>query len=112
MRGGSHRSGKHTFRIGPGGVEVFPRVETLVPVPEAPLSGQVPSRIPGLDALMGGGARQSDASLVTGPSGIGKTLFGLRWLVEGIERGETAFTSPSRTPVPSWPAWPPASAGT
>jgi circadian clock protein KaiC len=86
MRGGSQRSGKHTFRIGPGGVEVFPRVETLVPKPEAPLSGQVPSGIPGLDELMGGGARHSDASLVTGPSGVGKTVFGLRWLVEGMER--------------------------
>jgi circadian clock protein KaiC len=91
MRGGSHRSGKHTFRIGPGGVEVFPRIETLVPRPEAPLSGQVPSGIPGLDDLMGGGARQGDASLVTGPSGVGKTIFGLRWLVEGIERGENCL---------------------
>ncbi len=91
MRGGNHRSGKHTFRIGPHGVEVFPRVETLVPHPEAPLSGQVPSGIPGLDELMGGGARQSDASLVTGPSGVGKTLFGLRWLVHGIEREENCL---------------------
>ena len=31
MRGGNHRSGKHTFRIGTDGVEVFPRVETLIP---------------------------------------------------------------------------------
>ena len=91
MRGGSQLAGKHTFRIGPGGVEVFPRVETLVPAPEAPLSGQVPSGIPGLDELMGGGARQGDASLVTGPSGIGKTIFGLRWLVEGIDRGENCL---------------------
>ena len=91
MRGRSHLSGKHTFRIGPGGVEVFPRVETLVPDPEAPLSGQVPSGIHGLDELMGGGARHGDASLVTGPSGVGKTIFGLRWLVEGIERGENCL---------------------
>jgi circadian clock protein KaiC len=91
MRGGDHRSGKHTFRIGPGGVEVFPRIETLVPRPEAPLSSQIPSGIPGLDDLMGGGARQSDASLVTGPSGVGKTIFGLRWLVQGIERGENCL---------------------
>ena len=91
MRGGSHRSGKHTFRIGPDGVEVFPRVETLVPLPEATLSGQVPSGIPGLDDLMGGGARQGDASLVTGPSGVGKTIFSLRWLVQGIERGENCL---------------------
>jgi circadian clock protein KaiC len=91
MRGHSHLSGKHTFRIGLGGVEVFPRVETLVPDPEAPLSGQVPSGIPGLDGLMGGGARQGDASLVTGPSGVGKTIFGLRWLVEAMNWGENCL---------------------
>ena len=91
MRGGNHRSGKHTFRIGPGGVEVFPRIETLAPQPEGPLSGQIPSGIPGLDDLMGGGARQGDASLVTGPSGVGKTIFGLRWLMQGIERGENCL---------------------
>jgi circadian clock protein KaiC len=88
MRGGSHRSGKHTFRIGSPGVEVFPRIETLVPQAEAALASQVPSGIPGLDELMGGGAAQGDASLVTGPSGVGKTIFGLRWLVAGMERGE------------------------
>ena len=91
MRGGSQLAGKHTFRIGRDGVEVFPRVETLIPAPEAPLHGQVPSGIPGLDELMGGGARQGDTSLVTGPSGIGKTIFGLRWLVEGISRGENCL---------------------
>jgi circadian clock protein KaiC len=91
MRGGSHRSGKHTFRIGPGGIEVFPRIETLVPQVEAPLFGQVPSGIPGLDDLMNGGARQGDASLVTGPSGVGKTTFGLRWLIQGMERGENCL---------------------
>jgi circadian clock protein KaiC len=91
MRGRSHRSGKHTFHIGPDGIEVFPRIETLVPLEEPPLTGQVPSGIPGLDDLMGGGARQSDASLVTGPSGVGKTIFGLRWLVEGMERSESCL---------------------
>ncbi len=91
MRGGSHQSGKHTFRIGPDGVAVFPRIETLVPHPEAALSGQAPSGIPGLDDLMGGGARRGDASLVTGPSGVGKTILGMRWLVQGIEQGENCL---------------------
>lgn len=91
MRGDSHRSGKHTLRIGPRGVEVFPRIETLVPQLEAPLSGQIRSGIPGLDELMGGGARQSDANLVTGPSGVGKTIFSLRWLVQGVEQGQNCL---------------------
>ncbi len=88
MRGSSHRSGKHTFRIGPAGFELFPRIETLLPQEEAPLAGQVPSGIPGLDELMGGGARHGDANLLTGPSGVGKTIFGLRWLVHGLEHGD------------------------
>ncbi len=86
MRGGSYRSGKHTFRIGSGGVEVFPRIETLIPLAVKTVSNHVPSGIPGLDELMGGGAKQGDATLVTGPSGVGKTMFGLRWLTQGIEQ--------------------------
>jgi circadian clock protein KaiC len=85
MRGGSHRSGKHTFRIGPDGIEVFPRIETLEPLTPVPVSGRFPSGIPGLDGLMSGGARRGDATLVTGPSGVGKTLFGLSWLNQGAE---------------------------
>jgi circadian clock protein KaiC len=88
MRGGSFRSGKHTFQIGSGGIEVFPRIETLVPHRVNAASGQVPSGIPGLDALMSGGAKQGEATLVTGPSGVGKTIFGLRWLTQGADLGK------------------------
>jgi circadian clock protein KaiC len=88
MRGGSYRSGKHTFRIGPGGVQVFPRIETLIPHVVTAVFDQVPSGIPGLDELMSGGAKQGDATLVTGPSGVGKTIFGLRWLTQGVDLGK------------------------
>ena len=88
MRGGSYRSGKHTFRIGTGGVEVFPRIETLIPHAVTEESDQIPSGIPGLDELMNGGAKQADSTLVTGPSGVGKTIFGLRWLIQGVEEGK------------------------
>jgi circadian clock protein KaiC len=88
MRGGSYRSGKHTFQIGSGGVEVFPRIETLVPHGVNAVSGKVPSGIPGLDGLMSGGAKQGDATLVTGPSGVGKTIFGLRWLTQEADLGK------------------------
>jgi len=88
MRGGSHRSGKHTFRIGPDGFEVFPRIETLIPHVVSAAAEQVPSGIPGLDELMSGGAKQGDATLITGPSGVGKTIFGLRWLTQGMEQGK------------------------
>jgi circadian clock protein KaiC len=88
MRGGSQRPGKHTFQIGPGGIEVFPRIETLLPARVAAVSGRTRSGIPGLDELMGGGAASGDATLAMGPSGVGKTIFALRWVAEGLEQGE------------------------
>jgi circadian clock protein KaiC len=87
MRGGSYRSGRHTFRIGSGGVEVFPRRDADPHVATA-VSEQVPSGIPGLDELMNGGAKQGGGTLLAGPSGVGKTIFGLRWLAQGMERGK------------------------
>jgi circadian clock protein KaiC len=87
MRGGSHRPGKHTFRIGPDGIEIFPRIETLIPAGVRPVSGRVRSGIPGLDELMTGGTKAGDATLVMGPSGIGKTIFGLRWTAQELEQG-------------------------
>lgn len=88
MRGGAHREGKHTFRIGEDGFEVFPRVETLLPEATSPVAGRIASGIPGLDDLMGGGMPSGDAGLILGPSGAGKTIFSLRYLAEGLAKGE------------------------
>ncbi len=88
MRGRHHLEGKHTFRIGPGGVELFPRIETLDPGRAAPVTGRIGSGVPGLDQLMGGGIGSGEATLVLGPSGVGKTIFGLRFVTEGLAEGE------------------------
>jgi circadian clock protein KaiC len=88
MRGGDHLVGKHSFRIGSGGFEVFPRLETLAPHGTITTDGRVPSGIPRLDDLMGDGIRAGQATVVLGPSGAGKTIFGLRFAAQGLEAGE------------------------
>jgi circadian clock protein KaiC len=88
MRGGRHVPGRHTFQIGPGGIQVFPRIETLVPASVTPVSGLLRTGIPGLDELMTGGMGKGDATLVMGPSGIGKTTLGMGWLAQGLQDGE------------------------
>jgi circadian clock protein KaiC len=88
MRGGSHVPGRHTFQIGPAGIEVFPRIETLAPVAVTPLSGSMHSGIPGLEKLMPNGMRRGDATLVMGPSGVGKTTLGMGWIARGLKEGE------------------------
>jgi circadian clock protein KaiC len=91
MRGGSSVAGSHTFQIDSDGVRVFPRIETLIPAGVAPVTGRISSGIPGLERLMPGGMRRGDASLVMGPSGVGKTTLALRWITQGLEDGETCL---------------------
>ncbi|MDT4990264.1 MAG: circadian clock protein KaiC [Actinoplanes sp.] len=88
MRGTHHLEGKHTFRISHVGFEVFPRIETLDTGPAHQVTGRIPSGIPGLDDLMGGGIGAGEATVILGPSGIGKTIAGLRFVAEGITQDE------------------------
>jgi circadian clock protein KaiC len=88
MRGGSQLPGRHTLEIGPGGIEVFPRTETVDLGDVTPVSGRIRSGIQGLDELMGGGMLAGDASLVLGPSGVGKSNFGMCWAAEALRQGD------------------------
>jgi circadian clock protein KaiC len=88
MRGTHHLEGKHTFRIGLTGFEVFPRIETVDTGAAAQITGRISSGIPGLDELMAGGIGTGEATVVLGPSGVGKTISGLRFVTEGVIRGE------------------------
>ncbi len=88
MRGAHHLEGKHTFRITASGVGVFPRIETLDADEAAEVTGRIDSGIPDLDDLMNGGIRAGEATVILGPSGAGKTIFGLKFVTEGLARGE------------------------
>lgn len=88
MRGTHHLEGKHTFRIAACGFEVFPRIETIEPGEPARVTGRIPTGVPGLDELMDGGIGAGEATVVVGPSGIGKTIFGLRFVTEGLAHDE------------------------
>ncbi|HTW56254.1 MAG TPA: ATPase domain-containing protein [Thermoplasmata archaeon] len=52
------------------------------------LEGRVPTGVPGLDRMLGGGLIGGRPYLVTGGTGSGKSLLGLTFLLEGIRRGE------------------------
>lgn len=47
---------------------------------------RVSTGIPGLDKVMDGGFRSRTVNLVAGGPGSGKTIFGIQFLVDGIER--------------------------
>ncbi len=87
-RGQEHVAGRHPFRFGPEGIAVFPPPQVPdAPAPdaEAPL---VSTGVAGLDHLLDGGLRRGASLLLGGESGTGKTILGVQFLLEGIQRGE------------------------
>lgn len=87
MRGVAFVAGYHDMIIRKGGIDIFPRL-----VAERSLSAfmgePVPSRIPELDAILGGGPTRGTSTLITGPAGSGKTTLALQYLIAACERGE------------------------
>lgn len=89
LRGSAYREGHHAFRIGNGGLELYPRlVAPRIPEDYESLATRRPTGIPGLDAMVGGGFLAGSTTLIAGMTGAGKTTFALQFALEGIRQGE------------------------
>ncbi len=88
-RGSSPLRGLHPYTITRDGVSVFPRYESTVGTTE-PIwtSGRAAFAIEGIDALLGGGLNNATVTLAVGSPGVGKTLLGLHFALEGVRVGE------------------------
>jgi circadian clock protein KaiC len=92
LRGSGYREGQHAFRINESGLELFPRlVSPTVPTDYQPRLERAPVGIAGLDMMLQGGLWHGSTTLLTGPTGSGKTTVGLQFALEGIRRGETSL---------------------
>lgn len=87
FRSSDFRAGEHTLRLGADGAKVFPRL-----IPDAHGKAfavtQLSWGVPQLDALTQGGLERGTVTLLTGPSGVGKTTLGVQFLKENARRGE------------------------
>jgi circadian clock protein KaiC len=90
LRGSSYRSGEHMYRISTAGIDVFPRMaEAQIEARYAMSESYTGTGIAAVDELLSGGGYWSGAAtMVAGPTGIGKTLMGLHFLYRGGERSE------------------------
>ncbi|WP_307833858.1 ATPase domain-containing protein [Actinoplanes italicus] len=88
MRGCAPLGGNHTLHITDDGIRVYPRIESFLPTDMPERGERIRSGIPGLDALMGGGIPDADATVVLGPTGVGKTIGCLAFLAEGLTQGQ------------------------
>jgi circadian clock protein KaiC len=95
LRGRQHLTGSHVMEITGDGVRVYPRVEALAanlkPPFEPPLPAHAAFGIEGVDAMIDDGFGSNSVTLIPGPSGVGKTLFGLSFLTAGAEAGENVL---------------------
>ncbi len=88
-RGQAYRGGYHDFVIRTGGVAVFPRLRAI----EHKTSFKrdtLSSGIERLDGLLGGGVDRGSSTLLIGPAGTGKSIFGFQFIDAAIKRGEKA----------------------
>jgi circadian clock protein KaiC len=87
LRGRSFRAGLHDYRIRTGGVEVFPRLVAANHVKEFERK-PLPSGVPQLDQLLGGGPQAGTSTLLIGPAGSGKTTVAMHFALAAAQRGE------------------------
>jgi circadian clock protein KaiC len=87
MRGIKYRGGFHDFELDTGGVTVF---ERLVAARHHTSFDHelVSTGTLQLDALMGGGLARGTNTLLSGPSGVGKTTTAVRCVLSALLRGE------------------------
>jgi circadian clock protein KaiC len=88
-RGVRFRGGYHDYVINRGGIEVFPR---LVAAEHRQLTTQtkLPSDIPELDALLGGGLEQGTSTLIVGAAGTGKSTLAAQFASAAARREQHA----------------------
>ena len=87
LRGSDFEGGRHSMRLTATGMEVYPR---LVPAAhERPFDPDpIPSGIGELDEMLCGGIERGTITILSGPSGVGKTTLGMQFMKEAATRGE------------------------
>jgi len=89
MREVPFRGGYHDIVIRRGGVEVFPRLVASEHHQRFEAE-PVPSGVPALDALLGGGLDRGTSTLLMGPAGSGKSTIALQYVFAAAQRGDSA----------------------
>ena len=65
-----------------------PKLAKTKKISKSHQSARVPAGIPNFDKLIEGGFEKNSTNLLVGGSGIGKSIFAMQFLIEGLKRGE------------------------
>ncbi|WP_266080074.1 ATPase domain-containing protein [Haladaptatus caseinilyticus] len=87
FRGSSIREGQHSMRIEPGGLAVYPELTPTGNDREF-VAEPIPSGVTEIDDLLHGGIERGTVTVLSGPTGVGKTTAGTQFMKEAASRGE------------------------
>ncbi|KAB1189973.1 AAA family ATPase [Haloferax sp. MBLA0076] len=87
FRGSDADRGTHTVSITGDGITVFPQMKPLEHSREFKKES-VPSGVPEIDELLNGGLERGTVSIISGPTGVGKTTLGTQFIKQAAGRGE------------------------
>ncbi len=87
FRGSAIRRGDHVMQIGQGGITVYPELSPDECGDEF-VAEPIPFGVPEMDQLLHGGLERGTISILSGPSGVGKTTTGTQLMKEAAGRGE------------------------
>ncbi|KAM3108015.1 ATPase domain-containing protein [Phormidesmis sp. 146-33] len=87
FRGSHFRSGPHTLRLCNTGMAVFPRLQPDHYECDFVLE-TISSGVSELDQLLHGGIERGTVTVLTGPTGVGKTSLGVQFMKAAASRGE------------------------
>ena len=91
MRGRNFRGGFHDFVIRKGGIALFPRLIAAEHADGGIVADPLLSNIAEQDQLLGGGLDRGTSTLLTGPSGSGKSSLAMQFVIAALDRGERAL---------------------
>lgn len=90
IRGSGFKKGLHTYILNEEGMRVYPRLSPSFSLSqnEKIENEAISSGIPEIDKLLHGGIERGTNTIITGPTGSGKTSLGLTFMKEAAGRGE------------------------
>lgn len=91
FRGSDFISGEHSLRITKNGILVYPQLQPTIELSAAFTSEVISSGIPELDEMILGGIERGTITMISGPTGVGKTALGMQFMKEAAGRGERSI---------------------
>lgn len=87
FRGSATMDGNHALKITDQGLQIYPQL-TPGDYEQAFVDEPISSGVPEMDELLSGGLDRGTVTVISGPTGVGKTTTGTQFMKEAAGRGE------------------------